>query len=538
MENSSQRAAEICREYESLSADRSNFDSHWQEIAERVMPSVSTLFQTQTGQSKGEKRNREIYDSTAALALLKFGAILDSLLTPSNSTWHTLSANDEAVNKDREVKLYFDTLNRTLFRYRYAPKGNFVSQNQMTYKSLGAFGTGSLFIDDLWGEPGIRYRSIHLGELYLAENHQGQVDKAYRRFVLTCRQAIQKWGDKCPKAIKDAAQKNPEKEFEFVHCVRPRKEGYDPNRKDFKGMKFESIYVSIEGKTELSEGGYEAFPYTTPRYEQAPNEVYGRGPAMDVLPAIKTLNEQKKTMLKQGHRAVDPVLLAHDDGIIDAFSLKPGSINAGGVSAEGRALVQALPTGNISLGKEMMEEERKLINDAFLVNLFQILVDTPQMSATEVLERTKEKGLLLAPTIGRVQAEHLGTMIEREIDILSRQGVLPPMPQALREAGGNFKISYDSPLSRAQRAEEASGTMRSIENALQVVNVTQNMDPLDHFDWDVIVPELSEIQGVPARFMRSMEAIQGIRQGRAQQVQTEQMIAAAPAAASMVKATK
>ena len=107
---------------------------------------------------------------------------------------------------------------------------------------------------------------------------------------------------------------------------------------------------------------------------------------------------------------------------------------------------------------------------------------------------------------------------------------------ALKEAGGNFKIDYDSPLSRAQRAEEASGTMRSIENALQVVNVTQNMEPLDHFDWDVIVPELSEIQGVPARFMRSLEQIQAIRQGRAKQVQTEQMIQAAPAAASVIKA--
>lgn len=538
MENKTERAAEVVKEYERLSTSRGNFESHWQEIAERCMPSVSTLFQNKSGQfTKGEKRNSEIYDSTAALALGKFGSILDSLLTPSNATWHRVGANDPALRKNREVKLYFEEVNRTLFAYRYAPKANFVSQNQMTYTSLGAFGTGSLFADELWGEAGIRYRNIHLGELLLDENHQGQVDKAIRRFNMTARQIKQKWPETCPEDVLKAIETTPEKEFEIVHRVCPRKD-YDPNRKDFKGMRFESLYVSVSSKAELSEGGYEVFPYTTPRYMQAPNEVYGRSPAMDVLPAIKTLNEQKKTMLKQGHRAVDPVLLTHDDGILDTFSLKPGAINAGGVSQDGRPLVHALPTGNISLGKEMMEEERRLINDAFLVNLFQILVDTPQMSATEVLERTREKGLLLAPTIGRVQAEHLGTLIEREIDILSRQGLLPPMPPALREAGGAFKIDYDSPLSRAARAEEASGTMRSVQSALEIVNVTQNPEPLDYFDWDVIVPEMSEIHGAPARFMRSLEQVAAIRQGRAQQAQQAQMVEAAPAVAGVIKATK
>ena len=51
-----------------------------------------------------------------------------------------------------------------------------------------------------------------------------------------------------------------------------------------------------------------------------------------------------------------------------------------------------------------MDEERSLINDAFLVSLFQILTETPNMSATEVIERTNEKGILLAPTVGALDA--------------------------------------------------------------------------------------------------------------------------------------
>ena len=54
---------------------------------------------------------------------------------------------------------------------------------------------------------------------------------------------------------------------------------------------------------------------------------------MMVLPALKTLNAEKRTFLKQGHRAGDPVLLTADDGILMSPDLTPGAMNAGGMSA-------------------------------------------------------------------------------------------------------------------------------------------------------------------------------------------------------------
>jgi hypothetical protein len=50
--------------------------------------------------------------------------------------------------------------------------------------------------------------------------------------------------------------------------------------------------------------------------------------------------------------------------------------------ADGRPLVHALPTGDPRIGQEIMEDERKAINSGFLIDLFQILVETPQMTAT------------------------------------------------------------------------------------------------------------------------------------------------------------
>jgi len=529
-------ADEILSEYEQLSAERSNFENQWKEIAERVIPAQRDMFDSKgTKTEQGRKKSEFLFDSTAAIALNRYTAILDSLLTPRNQTWHRIEASDPYLNKSREVMLWFEEVNRLLFKYRYSPKANFASQNQQNYASLGAYGSGCMFVDKLIDptEKGLRYRNIHLGEIYFVENHQGIVDKAIRHFPMTVRQALQKWGDKCPDRIKNSTRL--EETFFFLHCVKPRHDK-DPYRVDYKGMDFQSHYICTEGKKLVGEGGYTTFPYAISRYEQHSGEVYGRSPAMSVLPAIKTLNEEKKTLLKQGHRAVDPVLLVHDDGVIDGFDLAPGAVNYGGVSSEGRPMVHTLPTGNVAVGKDMMDDERVVINDAFLITIFQILTETPAMSATEVLERTKEKGILLAPTIGRQQSEYLGPMIEREIDVLVEQRLLPPMPQVLKEAGGEFQIVYDSPLSRAQRAEEAAGLMRTVETALNVVNVTQNPEPLDFFDWDTIIPEVAKIQGVPVRWMKSMDSVMAVRQSRAEQAQQQTMIQAAPGAAAMMKA--
>lgn len=530
-------AQEIVKEYNRKAQDRGTLDAHLTEIAERILPSHSKLFtQGPNSTTKGEKRNLELYDSTAMIALNRFSAIIDSLLTPRNQTWHKLASTNPDLNKNREIQLYFATVTRILFEQRYAPLANYSSQNQMVYKSMGAYGTGTLFIDDFYGEKGLRYKNIHLSQTYFAENHQGIIDSCLRYFALSARQAQQFWGDNLPPKIKTALESNPDLEFYFIHCVRPRTDDYDPTRKDFKAMKFVSYYVSIDEPKILSEQGYNTFPYAVARYEQVPGEVYGRSPAMDVLPAIKTLNEEKRVVLTQGHRAIAPVLLGHDDGVLDTASIRAGSFIAGGVNADGKAMIHQLPVGNISIGKELMDDERAVINDAFLVNLFQVLVDNPQMTATEVLERSREKGILVAPTTGRQQSEYLEPTIERELDRLGAQRMLPPMPQLLLEAQGEYKIIYDSPLSRAQRAEEASGIMRTFDMALQFFNISQDRAILDHFDIDTILPQIAAIQGVSPDWLRSKKQVELIRGNRAEQDQTNQAIQAAPGVAGLMKA--
>lgn len=527
-------------DFAAIEGDRGTWESHWEEVSQRVMPAYSGWFQQSSFVTPGSKKNQNVYDSTAPIALGRFAAVMESLLTPRNQRWHRLSPLARELRRDRGVMLWMDEVTDILFRYRYAPGANFTSQNHQFYRSLGAFGTGTMFVDDSADGPGMRYKNIHLGEAFLFENHQGVVDKLVRRFKLTARQARQWFNesdDRLPEAIKNDESRPGKdvKKYEFLHVVKPRQD-VDIRRADALGMRFASFYIARDAKMTVRQSGYNTFPYNVGRYDQAPNEVYGRSPAMEVLPAIKTLNEEKKTMLRQGHRALDPVLLAHDDNVLDAFSLRNGALNFGGVNADGRPLVHTLPSGKIQAGEKMMAMESAPINDAFLVTIFQILVETPQMTATEVLERAKEKGILLAPTMGRQQSERLGPMIDREIDICSRQGLLPPMPGALREAGGQYQVEYDSPLSRAARAEEASGFMRWVETGLKYAVESQRPEVLDWVNVDEAYPDLAEIMAVKPHWVNSVAQVRLIRANRQRDQERQQAVEAAPAAAGILKA--
>lgn len=538
-----EKAQMILKEQERASSVRGQWEQIWEQIARRILTSYALQFtgQNRSDQYPGQQFTEEMVDATGANALLRFAAVMESMLTPRGSTWHVLEPSDSYLMKDRATRLWFEDATRQLFKLRYAPSANYASQKHEDYLMLGAFGTGSIYIDQLKSkrERGIRYRAVHLGQNYFMENHQGIIDTNYRKFPYTAAQAVQHFGEENlpDKIVQDARDGVKSQNVHwFVHKVAPRPDAeYDPERVDAAGMPFYECYVSVTEKRLVQEGGYFTFPYAISRYMTTPGEVYGRSPAMFALPSLKTLNEIKKTLLKQGHRSADPVLLTHDDGILDSFSMRPGALNPGGVTADGKLLVQALPVGNPVAGKDQAEEERVTINDFFLVSLFQILVESPQMTATEVIERTREKGALLSPTMGRQQTESLGPQIEREIDLAIRMGLLPPMPPALLEAKGEYQVRYDSPLSRMARAEEASGGLRTIETAINVAEKTQNPEPLDHFNWDVLIPELADINGMPYRWLNDLKTIENIRKGRGQQTETQQMIEAAPAASNVLK---
>jgi hypothetical protein len=537
---------EIMQEFYQYSTWRAVFASHWEETAELIAPNFRNTFYYQNYNTPGVKKTQQQIDASGGLALSRFSAIVNSLVTPRNMMWHGIEADDEYVMKDRDTKLYFEAATRTLFRQRYASTANFFSQTIANWRSIGAFGNCTMFVDAFdgrWhhGMRGLRYKAVPLGETFFGENHQGQVDRMIRWFRLTAYQAVQKWGiDALPANLHAPLKQNSQWPYNFLHRVKPR-DDYDQERLDAKGMPWQSHYVSIEGQCLMQpESGFPTFPFAVGRYEGAPGEVYYRGPAQAVLPALKTLNSQKRTFLKAGHRAADPVLFVNDDGVVGS-DLRPGVMNKGGVTMDGKMLVHALPAGDIQISEKMMDMERSIIDDSFLVSLYKILAEHPNMTATQVMELVNEKGMLVAPTLGGM-FDYISQQAEREIDLLSRmrdtagRPMLQPMPPRLVEARGAYRIVDTSPLALAARGGEAAGLVRWMETTREMVNVTQDQSWLDYVNADVASPELARINSVPESFIADAKMIEAKRKARAQAQQRQEQIQAAPAEAAMIKA--
>ncbi len=515
-------AATLLKHYEFLWGQQANFRQLWNTTAQFVLPAHDDFIGELT---EGINRNSRIFDNTAVTANERFAAAMEQMLTPRTQRWHGLSPVDPDLEDQPDVQKYLDQVVKILFASRYRPQANFASQCDECYLSLGAFGNAALFTDELAGRH-LRYRSIPLNEIVWALDHSGMVDTVFRKFKFTAKQAISAWGDKVPDTVRTAYDKNPYTDLEFLHCVRPNEE-QTRGGVGYKGMPIESWYISLKDKAIIERGGYRTFPYAIGRYRMAPREHYGRGPAANALPAIRTLNEQKKTALRAGQKAVDPPILLAEEGVLTPFNQRPGAANYGMLTADGVQLAQPMKIDpNFQVAEKLMDMEATAINDAFLTSLFQILVQNPQMTATEALIRAQEKGAMIAPAMGRQQSEFLGPLIVREIDILSKAGILPPPPDALQQSGQGIKIEYTSPLTRAMRAEEGTAIM----NTIQAIGVMANLDKsvLNIIDMTDAAREIALINGCPAKLLRSDEQIDELVQQQQQDAQAQQLVNGAP----------
>lgn len=527
-------AGDIVDRLHVLKSQRANHDTLWQRCADVMHPTGGDY---NTQHSPGEQKTDRMYEMTGARALEKFVAAMQTFHTPRNQQWHRLRASDENLNKSSAVKEFFEEADRVLMKARYSPRARFDSQGYELWKSLGLTGNACMFVD-AGPSGGIRYRYTHVGQTWVETNFEGVVDTVYYEYELTAKACKQKWGDKAPVAALKRISTQPLEKIRLIHVVRPNAQ-MERGSKGPNGKRFESLDISCEDREIIDRGGYEEMPYIWTRYTVNPSEVYGRGPAGLVLPDVETLQEMQKTFLRAGHKVVDPPLLAASDNQLGRGAKKiritPGGITHGGLDREGRAMVQPLVTGaRLDMTESMMEVLRDNIEDVFLVKFWDaILSEKSQMTATEVLERSKEKGQMLAPIIGRQQSEFLGPLIERELGIAQRQGLIPPLPPELVEADGEYEIEYESDATRMQRADEVAAFVRLQE----VMGVFIQADPslLQKIDAEEAMEHYGHDLGVPAKLFRSEEDMEQIHAQQAQQAQAQQMADQLPGVARGVR---
>lgn len=515
------------RRYRDLANARTNWEKHWQELADYMLPRKADIVKKRT---QGDKRTELIYDGTAIHAVELLASSLHGMLTSPSTPWFSMRFRDRDLQNDDAANEWLEVCIDQM--YQAFHRSNFQQEVHELYFDLVVFGTGAIYVEA--AEDGVRFGTRHIAEISISEDANGLVDTVYRKFKMTARAIEQQFGkDKLPPAVLKDVENSPYTEHTILHAVYPRsdKPGRVANRK-----RVASVYYHMDSKALLSESGFDDFPFMVPRFVKDSVSVYGRSPAMTALPDVKMLNKMSEVTIRAAQKQIDPPLMVPDDGFIMPIRTTPGSLNF--YRAGTRDRMEPLNIGaNNPLGLNMEEQRRAAIRQAFYVDQL-LLAQGQTMTATEVLQRNEEKMRLLGPVLGRLQSEMLQPLISRVFGILLRNGVLPPAPDELQ--GQDIEIEYVSPLAKAQKLTDLQSMLRGFEVMMQIAEVAPVMDYLDS---DKLVKYLVDTTGIPATVIRSDEEVARMRRQAQQQQQqqseleTQMMQAEAlGSAAPMVKA--
>ena len=530
----STESEQLQSEFDMLLGQRGTFEVHWSKAARIASPRDDHFNQETITQ--GQQIRRFQYDERAEETLGRATALYGSVTTPGDSKWHRLRQTNDQLDKVQAVREYFDMANEALFKWRYSPKAGFSVAKHESNRSLLGFGTSGMFIGAGSGNPRFRnplwYKPIHLSELFISENQQGFVDKVYRRFKMSGRQIIDEYGEKnIPPGSLEQIKKDTEFFFDVVHAVRPNPD-FDPD--SLNPARF--MYISRhwlrdrDDETFLRKGGFRTFPYAITRDTRRPTEQYGRGTLLRVLPAIQMRNQMKRTQIRVWHMASDPALLLRDDSSIDTADLRPGHTVVGGIDPLGNPTIQPFISGaNFEVSQEFLIQEGQTIDGAFMLDLFLSNADLEgrdRVTATEILERDRERVRIMTPLSDRDETESLGPIIERELDILNQFGLLPEMPPELEEAEGEFDIEFTNPLAVSRRSDEAIGSVQTVQAAIEAS--AANPTVMDNINLDEYTRILARANSSPEALLNSPEEVLAIRQQRAEQEALEQAAQAAP----------
>ena len=504
-----EKAKILLSRFDRLKSQRQNWESHWQEVADYMQPRKADVTKSR---SKGDKRTELIFDSSPLQSVELLSASLHGMLTNPSTPWFSLKFKNEDMEGEDEAKLWLESATEVM--YSAFNQSNFQQEIFELYHDLITFGTAAMFIEED-DEDNLKFSTRHINEIYISENEKGRIDTVFRKFRISARAAIRKFGN-VSNNIAVIAKKDPYEEVEILHAVYPR-DDYNPKKQDTENMQFESIYLDADSGEELSVSGFREFPFVVPRYLKASHEIYGRSPAMTALPDVKMLNEMSKTIIKSAQKQVDPPLLVPDDGFLLPVRTVPGGLNF--YRAGTRDRIEPLNIGaNNTLGLNMEEQRRNSIRNAFYVNQL-MMQDGPQMTATEVIQRNEEKMRLLGPVLGRLQSELLKPLIDRAFALILRKNLFRPAPEFL--SGKDIEIEYVSPLAKAQKSSELQSIMRAIE----IMGSLSNVAPVfDHINMDKLVRHLADIVGVPQKILKPQSELNAERQqAQAQQEQMMQM---------------
>lgn len=501
-------AKKYIQSYGKAKSVRENWVPLFEECYEYALPQRESFY----SESGGQRRDDKIFDETAVVGVQEFASRLQHGIVPNFARWADLISGSEVPPEDRDA-VNNDLDEVTEYVFDVIQNSNFGQEVHESFMDL-AVGTGVLAVEEGDALNPIVFSAIPLPHVVLDTGPDDRIDHVYRirskvryahldllypNSTFDSKVSQHMSGDNTTDVLevvcRDYSKKNQEAYLHYAICMTTQTVLH---------------YSDMQGVG--------SNPYVCFRWSKCAGEVYGRGPLINALSAIKTTNLTIELILENAQMAISGIYQMDDDGVVnpDTIQLVPGSIIPKAMGSNGLQPIQA--AGNFDVAQLVLGDMRLNIKNALYNDMLGNPDKTPA-TATEVAERMADLSRRMGAAFGRLQSELVQPVIQRVIHILKKQGRID-LPTV---NGREVKIKATSPLAQAQ----ANQDITTVARFLEMVGGAFGPEMLQLLiDSEESALYLAKKFGVPERLIRDKEQrkqIAALAQQAAEQQQQQGM---------------
>ncbi len=504
------RVHELMRIGDALYTKRFPLLTLWQSFAENFYPIRADMTRARF---ISEEFASYLMTGRPVLAHRELSNALSSILRPRDMQWFAPKTGSEAINQDRNCKIWLEQAGQVMRRVMYDRPSQFTRATKEGDADFVLFGQCVIEPRLNQARTGMLYRTWHLRDCVWAENANLVIDQFHRKWKLDARALCRLFPDTVSPEVKIRAEKDPFTEINCRVIVLPADEydlagkGGDTSSSHMGVHPFVQIVIDEDHQTILEETPRPDLGYVIPRWVTIGGfSQYAYSPtAIIALPDGRMLQQMTLTLIEIGQKIVDPPMIAVGDAIQGGTNLYAGAINWVDPDYDERTgeVLRPITLNGEGLhwGTEYEEKIERVINEAFFLNVLNLPeFDGKAMTAYEVAERMKEYIRRATPLFEPVDLEYNGQLCQTTFEMLDRMGAFGSVwdrPAPLR--GQRIEFKFANPL---VQAEEEAKTM-SFTKASQLLGAAMQIDPAMRADFDVDTAfrDAFEGTGAPARWL-------------------------------------
>lgn len=456
---------------------------------------------------QGTTQNTRVYDTTAVEGVKTFVSKIHDTMTPPQVQWGFLEVDNSMVDDPgdennlqmlEEAQMVLDAYMRRLFVYIHA--SNFDVVINECYYDL-SIGTSALVINQHTDEQPFLCTSIPMDKLAITEAVNGNIESWYRTWQnLKIVELHTRWpGIVLSDELKLMIAGDPDAVVKNVY------EGVTY----FCNAEKKYLYAVWVDNTLLYSQWLESNPGIVWRFQKTNNETWGRGPVMEALPSIISLNEMARVELASANLNTFRPYMGFSDAVFNphTFQLQPFTIiPIAPIGSNGQVPLIPLPnSADPNFAQMTMADLRMQIKALLFAEQPQDSRSVQPQTAYELAMKQSTLAEKIGPLFSRMQQEFLWPVIKRFAYILNNMGLLP-----YPEIGGvPIIFKYKSPLALAKGRAD-------VEKFTQFVQLMQGIMGPDatqlYINPKTTPYMLAEMLQVDERFLNKPKAVQRVAQ--------------------------